>query len=160
MLNFRYTLYPKVWCGYFTKNLFFSNLKTNKLLCLNPPMQTSSKHNQQSLPCKYKWLFWWVLYESTLRSLRSRCRSSEPRTSCRMNISLYSQRLRCSSQAATSSVPQRWTVRDGKAGTLNTPKPRGKVVKKMISSKHQSSTKMKGKTILTYLRKNSSLIPK
>ena len=60
--------------------------------------------------------FSWANHESTLRSLRSRCRSSEPRTSCRMKISLYSQRLRCSSQAATSSVPQRWTVRDGKAG--------------------------------------------
>lgn len=60
--------------------------------------------------------FSWADHQSTLRSLRSRCRSSEPRTSCRMKISLYSQRLRCSSQAATSSVPQRWTVRDGKAG--------------------------------------------
>lgn len=60
--------------------------------------------------------FSWADHESTLRSLRSRCRSSEPRTSCRMKISLYSQRLRCSSHAATSSVPQRWTVRDGKAG--------------------------------------------
>lgn len=52
---------------------------------------------------------------STLRSLRSRCRSSEPRMSCRVKMSLYSQRLRCSNQAATSSVPQRCTVRDGKA---------------------------------------------
>lgn len=60
--------------------------------------------------------FSWANHECTLRSLRSRCRSSEPRTSCRMKISLYSQRLRCSSQAATSSVPQRWTVRHGKAG--------------------------------------------
>lgn len=53
---------------------------------------------------------------STLRSLRSRWRSSEPRMSCRVKVSLYSQRLRCSSQAATSSVPQRCTVGDGEAG--------------------------------------------
>lgn len=47
---------------------------------------------------------------STFRSRLSRCKSSEPRMSCPMKMSLYSNRLRCSNQAATSSVPHWCTV--------------------------------------------------
>lgn len=62
---------------------------------------------------------------STLRSLRSRCRSSEPRMSCRVKMSLYSQRLRRSSQAATSSVPQRCAVGDRDVSAVRARGPAG-----------------------------------
>lgn len=72
-----------------------------------------------SLRCDNKWVPVCVCvcvcicvceWESTFRSLLSRCSSSEPRMSCRMKVSLYSPRLSCSSQMPTSSVPHLSTV--------------------------------------------------